>query len=177
MALKAIFRGVCLKQVVEDLARRRILLALDDDAHAVAIRLVAQVGDTLDLALHQLRDLLEQGGLVDLVGDGRGDDGRPAGARLLEDDLGLHDDATSTMRVHVADGIDLLPLAGSGVATPVVAEDHAAGGQVRPEEVLAELGGRDLGVVDERLRGTHDLAQVVRRDVRGHADGDAGACR
>jgi len=32
----------------------------------------------------------------------------------------------------------------------------------------------DLGVVDERDRRGDDLAQVVRRDVRRHADGDPG---
>ena len=116
-------------------------------------------------------------GLVDLVGDGRRHDGRAPAARLLEGDLRLHDDAPAAVGVHVADGVDLLPLAGDRVAAPVVAEDRAAGGQVRPEEVLAQLVVRELGVVDERLRGAHDLAQVVRRDVRGHADRDAGASR
>ena len=123
-----------LEEVVEHLARRRVLLALDDDAHAVAVRLVAHVGDALDLAaLDELGDLLEQRCLVDLVGDGRGHDGRAAAARLLEGHLGLHDDAAAPVGVHVADGVDLLPLAGDRVAPPVVAEDHAARGQVRPQ--------------------------------------------
>ena len=53
-------RGV-LEQVVEHLLRRCVPLALDDQAHAVAVRLVAHVGDALDLlALHQVGDLLGQ---------------------------------------------------------------------------------------------------------------------
>src|SRR3712207_7695840 len=37
-----------------------------------------------------------------------------------------------------------------------------------------QLVDRDVGVVDHRHRGVDGLAQVVRRDVRGHADRDAG---
>ncbi len=130
-----------LEEVVEHLAGRRVLLALDDDAHAVAVRLVAHVGDALDLAaLHEVGDLLEQGRLVDLVGDGRGDDGGAAGTGLLERHLGLHDDSAAPVGVHVADGVDLLPLAGDRVAAPVVAEDRAAGGQVGAEQVLGRAG-------------------------------------
>ena len=71
LALKAILQRGVLEEVVEHLARRGVPLALDDDAHAVAVRLVAQVGDAVDLAaLDQVGDLLEQRRLVDLVGDG-----------------------------------------------------------------------------------------------------------
>ena len=88
-------QGGVLEEVVEDLARGGVPLALDDDAHAVAIGLIAQVGDAVDLAgLDQVGDLLEQRGLVDLVRDGRGHDGRAAGPSLLEGDLRLHHDAT-----------------------------------------------------------------------------------
>ena len=38
-----------LEQVVEHLARVGVALALDDQAHAVAVGLVAQVGDAVDL--------------------------------------------------------------------------------------------------------------------------------
>ena len=56
-------------------------LELDDDAHAVAVGLVAQVGDALDpLVAHQVGDLLDQLRLVDLVGD-LGDDDRLSLAR------------------------------------------------------------------------------------------------
>ena len=52
-----------------------IALQLDDDAHALAVALVPQVGDALDpLLAHQLGDLLDQHALVHLVGDGRDDE-------------------------------------------------------------------------------------------------------
>ena len=82
-----------LEQVVEHLARVRVALALDDHAHAVAVGLVPQVGDAVELAaLDQLRDLLHQRRLVDLVGQLRGHDRGPALAGLLERALGLHHD-------------------------------------------------------------------------------------
>ena len=53
-------RGV-LEQVVQHLVRVRVALDLDVDPHPVAIGLVAQVGDALDLlVLDEVGDLLEQ---------------------------------------------------------------------------------------------------------------------
>ena len=60
-----------------------VALQLDDDAHAVAVRLVAQVGDALDpLLVHQLGDALDEARLVHLVGD-LGDDDRDAAGALV----------------------------------------------------------------------------------------------
>ena len=50
-----------LVQLIEHHARNRIALQLDDDAHAVAIGLVAQVGDALELLVaNQLGDVLDR---------------------------------------------------------------------------------------------------------------------
>ena len=175
LALKAIFRAVCLKRLLSTLRGAASFL------HSMTMRMPSRSDSSRRSAMPSILPVLtssaifsSRAGLVDLVGDGRGHDGGAAAARLLEGHLGLHDDATATMGVHVADGVDLLPLAGHRVAAPVVAEDHAAGGQVRAQQVLAELRGGEVGVVDEGLRGAHDLAEVVGRDVRGHAHGDAG---
>ena len=47
----------------------RVALQVDDDAHAVAIRFVTQVGNSLDLlGAHHFGDALEELGLVQLVG-------------------------------------------------------------------------------------------------------------
>ena len=54
------------------------------------------------------------------------------------------------------------------------AEDDAAGGEVRPLDELHEVVGRGVGVVEDVHGGVDHLAEVVRRDVGGHADGDAG---
>ena len=58
------------EQIVQQDLGHLAALQLDDDAHAVLVRLVAQAvrGDALDeLLAHQIRDALDQLGLVDLV--------------------------------------------------------------------------------------------------------------
>src|SRR5207247_2238077 len=57
-----------LVEVVQHDVRYRIALQLHDDAHALAIGLVAKVRDALELlVVDQLGDALEQLGLVDLI--------------------------------------------------------------------------------------------------------------
>ena len=72
-------------------------LELDDDAHAVLVGLVAQVGDAVDLLVaRQLGDALEQARLVHLV-------------RQLGDDDGLASAALSTSSKCVRARIDRRP--------------------------------------------------------------------
>ena len=67
--------GVLVELVEHDLGLRSAL-ELDDDAHAVAVALVADVADVVDdFFVGQLGDALDELGLVDLVGD-LGDDDR-----------------------------------------------------------------------------------------------------
>ena len=153
-----------------------VALELDEDAHAVAVGLVAQVADALDpLVLDQLGDLLEQARLVDLVRQLGDDDRRPVALDLLERDLGAHHDPAAAVGVHLADGVDRLPLAGQRVALPLEAEDRPPGREVRALDELAQVVRGQVRVVDERDRRVDDLAEVVRRDVGRHADRDPRA--
>ena len=170
-------RGV-LEQVVQHLVRVGVALHLDVDAHAVAVRLVAQVGDPVDpLLLDQVGDLLEQAGLVHLVRELGHDDRGAIAANLLEGDLGAHDDPAATVGVHQANGVDRLPLAAQQVALLLVAEDRPPSREVRSGDVLAEVIGGQVGIVDQGDRRVGDLAEVVGRDVGRHAHGDARSCR
>ena len=73
---KVVCSGVIGEEVVEHHAGDGVALQLDDDPHPAPVGLVADVGDALDpLVPHQLGDLLDQPGLVDLVGDLGDDDG------------------------------------------------------------------------------------------------------
>src|SRR5690606_8733139 len=56
---------------------------------------------------------------------------------------------------------------------PVQAHDEAAGGEIRTLDVAHELVHRAVRMGDQVFDGGRDLAQVVGRDVGGHADGDA----
>ena len=74
--------GVLVEVVEHDLGDLAAL-QLDDDAHAVAVALVADVGDAFDrLLAHQLGDPLDQLRLVHLVGDLGDDDLLPVALLL-----------------------------------------------------------------------------------------------
>ena len=154
--------GVLVELVEHDLGVG-VALELDHHAHALAGGLVAQVGDPRDgLGVDQLGDLLEQPGLVDHVGD-----------------LGDHDALALTRAaglLDLADGTDLdrPTTGGEGLVGAGLAEDQPAGREVRGGHVLHEVDGGQRIVVDQRHRGVDQLAEVVRRDVGGHADRDAG---
>src|SRR6185312_13808195 len=150
-----------LVQVVQDDRGHRVLAQLEDDAHAVSVRLVADVADALELlVLDELGHLLDEARLDHHVRD-LGDDDRGA-ALLVLFDLGLaaHDDRAAAGLVGEVDAL--------------ASEDEARGREVRPRDELHELVDGRSGVVDERDRAVDDLADVVRRDVGRHADGDAG---
>ncbi len=126
--------------------------------------LVADVRDTADPAIaHQLRDLGGEVLRVDLVRQ-LGDDQVRAAARVFLDlDDRAHGDRAAPGPV--------------GVLDPAVPDDQAAGGKVGALDPLDQrfqqifVGG--LEVVEVPLRAGGDLAQVVRRDLGGHADRDA----
>ncbi len=162
-----------LEQPVEHCARLGVPLQLDDDGQAAPVGFVAQVADHLQTAVtHQGGDAFQDGRFVDLVGDLGDDDAEAlAAAHLLNLGAGAHDGAP------LAGGVGFLELC--------PADDQRAGGEVRPLDVVHQFIYGDVGdgvvrlagvgdhTVNDEGDGGGDLAQVVRRDVGGHADGDA----
>ena len=148
---------------VEHDLRVGVALAVDDDAHSVAARFVADVRNALDaLVAHHVGDGLDELRLVDLIGDLRDDDAAPhvrARAHLLDLALGADDDAALTRPVRLAD------------AAP--AHDDAARGEIGRGDILHELVDGDLGVVDECNGAVDRLCKVMGRDVGRHTHGDA----
>ena len=62
-----------------------ITLELDDNAHALPITLVTQVGDAFDpLLTDKIGDPFDHRRLVDLIGNGHNDDGVAILANLLD---------------------------------------------------------------------------------------------
>ena len=85
-----------LVEFVEDDLRLFVALDLDDDAHAVAVAFIANVGDAFDfLVLNQLGDVLDQAGFVHLVGKLGDDDVLAILAALLDGGLGAHLEGTA----------------------------------------------------------------------------------
>ena len=149
-----------LEKIVEDELRLFAALQLDHDAHAVAVAFVAHVGDAFDLlGLHQLRDALDQLGLVDLVGNFRHHDVLAVLPGLLDRRLGPHREAAASRLVGLLDSL-----------TP---RDVPARWQIRPRNQLHHFFQRGFRLFDHQHRGVNDLPQVVRRNVGGHAHGDA----
>ena len=89
--------GVLVELVEDDLVLGSALEA-DDDAHAVAVGLVAELvaGDVGDDALvDEVGDALDELGLVDLVGDLGDDDGLAAAGDVFDAALGAHHEAAT----------------------------------------------------------------------------------
>ena len=157
---EALLHRCVLVELVQDDFRLRAALELDDDAHAIAIALVAHVADVVDdLLVHQFGNALNESGLVDLVGD-FGDDQRQL---VLGDVFGGHLGAH-----HKASAAGVVGLRDAGAAI-----EETAGGEIGPLHVLEDFREAGLGVLDQLDGGVDDLSEIVRRDVGGHADGDA----
>ncbi len=139
-------------------------LQLDDDAHAVLVRLVAQAvrSDALDeLVPHQVGDALDQPRLVHLVGKLGDDDGLAVAlADFLEVGARTH---VQPAAAGLVGGDDLLR-----------AVDQAGGGEIRSRHDLHQLPEGDVGILDQRNAGADDLGEIVRRYVGRHAHRDSG---
>src|SRR5438309_3577827 len=156
-----------MKLIQNDL-RLGAALEANDDAHAVTVALVAEfvAGNVADDALvDEFSDSLDELGLVDLIGNLGDDDGFSSAGDLFDGALGAHHEAAAAGGVGVADG--------------ALAEDKAAGWEVRSFDVLEDeveiAPSLRLVLRDERDTGVDDLGEVVRRDVGRHADGDTAA--
>ncbi len=147
-------------ELIEHDLRIGVALEFQHEPHRLfQVALVPQGRDALDPIL------------VDQLGDPL----LNAIAGLLERNL-VHDDSESPFAVFFN------PRAGAQgdrAAAGVVAaadsrapHDHAAGGKVRAGHDLEQFIDRDVGFVDHADHRIADLAQIVRRDRRGHADCD-----
>jgi len=97
----------------------RVALQFDDDADALAVRFVADIGDAFDpLVACGLGDFLDQARLADLKGD-RGEDDRLAIVTAFLDHIGRahHDRATAR---------------GISQARAALTQHHRAGREIRP---------------------------------------------
>src|SRR5215510_14053332 len=120
---------------------------LEHHANALAVRLVADLGDAGNLLLgRELRDLLDQAGLVHLIRKLRDDDGLTAAPHLLGVRLGAQRDGAAAGRVCLADAAG--------------AVDVAARREVRALDDLQELLDRRLRRVDQGDEPVDDLGEV-----------------
>ena len=137
-----------------------VALQLDNDADAVAVGFVTQVGNALDpFVAYGLGHDLDHAGLVHLIRDFVNDDCLAALSDLLERGLGAHDHRTAAGVI--------------GLQNPRAAHDQPAGREIRPRDmVFDDLFDGNFGVFDIGATRANDLAQVMGRNVGRHADGD-----
>ena len=149
-------------QVVEHHAGHGVALQVVNNAHAVAVRLVAHVRNAVDdLVVDERRGFLNHRRLVHHVGNLGDDDLLLAGFAGFKRGLGPHDDPAPTRFERLLHAF--------------VAVNDAAGGEVGGRDVLHELGHRNGGVGEIGNDAVHYFRQVMGRHVGGHAHGDAGS--
>ncbi len=148
-------RRVLVEEVQDNLGRGASL-QVDDDPHAVPVRLVADVGDAFDPFFADVAgDILDKARLVHLERDLADDD--PRCPPFL---LNLHDSPD-----------DALPAPGQvGVPDTLGAHHDPAGGEVRAGHNPHQFLGGDAGLVDDAAGRLADLPEVVGRHVRRHPD-------
>src|ERR1700689_2444882 len=135
-------------------------LQLDDDAHAVAVGFVANVGDVFDLfVVHQRRDALDQIRLVHLVRNFGDDDGLAIFAEGFDGGFGAHQEAAAAGAV--------------GFENSRAAVNHAGSRKIGALHELQNLGELGAGIVHQSDGRVDDLGEIVRRNFCGHADGNS----
>src|SRR5271170_3306076 len=150
-----------LEKVIENNFRLFIALHFDDDAHAVAVAFIANVGDAFDLfILNEAGYIFDQVRFVDLIGEFGDDDVLAILAALFDGDFGAHLEGAA------ADPVGLL--------NAFAAVNVAGRGEIRARDELHDFFQIGFGFFNQDDGGFDDFFQVVRRNVGGHADGDAG---
>ena len=153
--------------------RHRIELIEDDGAHGAALHVDddadadfggGDVGDVRDaddaLFVDEIGDLLDHLFLIDGVGDFRDDDLLLA-VGFFNGRLAAQMDGAAARLIQLDDGVDAL--------------DDAARGEVRAGQPTHQFADGNTRVVDKSDGRVDDFTKIVRRDVGGHADADAGA--
>ena len=149
-----------LVQLVQHDLGQRILLQVNYDVDAMTVRSVVNVGNLGQLLVaHELTELLEQALAVHLVGNLADHDRRLAVLAILNRALRTNGERAAARLIRIENA--LLP------------HDNATSGEIRAGQRGHELFCRDVGVVEHHAGGVDRLAEIVRRDVRCHANCDA----
>ena len=158
---KGVLQLGLLVQVVEHHLGHLAALELDNQPHAGFVGFILNVADALDfLLVHQFGHALLQRLLVHLVGQLVHDDGLAlALVDVFKMALGTHHHLASTRAVAFLHAIDAVNDAGSG--------------KVRRRDNLHQLFNGGLRIAQQVQAGVDDFVEVVRRNVGGHAHGDA----
>ena len=148
-----------LVELIQDDIGIGITAQINDNPHAIAIRFIPEIRDTFNrLITYQISDFLDQLGLVDLIRDLRHNDARLAVGKDLDMGIGPHRHDAAACHIRLA--------------YTVGSHDETARWEIRSLDDCHELLDRRIRVVDEHEHAINDLAHIMRRDIRRHADRD-----
>src|SRR5579872_177882 len=157
---EALLHLCVLEELIEHDLRFSAALQLDDDAHAIAIRFVANVGDVFDFfVVDQRRDALDQNRFVYLIRDLGDDDRLAIFVDVLDGGFGAH---------HKTSAASAVGFENSGAAV-----DDSGGREIGTLDELQNFRELRVGIIDERDGGVDDLREIVRRNFRRHANSDS----
>ena len=147
-----------LEEFVEHHIGVGLALHVDNDAHTVAVALVVDVGDAVNLLfVHQRGNALDEFGLVHAVGYLSHHDGIVLGAAFYLG-AGAHHYAAAACFVSALHALH--------------AHDVAARREVGGLDILHEFLNADVGVVDVGHAAVNHFTQVVRGHVGSHTNGN-----
>ena len=130
-------------------------LQFDHDAHAIAIALVANIGDIVDrLLIHQISDALNQARLIHLIRNLCNND------RLLVLGNALNRGASPHHETSAARSISLKDSS--------AAMNNSRRGKVRPLHKFQNFRQLRRGIVYQRDRRVDNLSQIMGRNFRSH---------
>ena len=146
-------------ELVEDDIGVDILLEVDDDAHALTVGLVVDIGYAFDLLfVGKLGNMLDEFCLIDAVRN-LGDDNAVVLAFALDFGLAADHDFAATGLI--------------GLSNTIVTKDDAARWEVGSLDVLHQFVNSNLRIVDIGTDAIDTLREIVGRHIGGHADSDA----
>ena len=149
-----------LEQLVQDDLGLGAALEFDHNAHAGAVGFVANVGNVANrLVVHQLGDAFDQARFVHLIRNFSNDNRLAFLVDVLNGGAGAHHKAAAATLICVQNA--------------AAAVNDAGGREIRTFDELQNLWQRSGWRIHQRDGRIHDLRQIVRRNVSGHADGDA----
>ena len=136
----------------------------------MSVAFVLHGGDAVDLLVaHQLGDALLQHGFVHLVWQLGDDDLRAPVGGLLELDLCANQHTPAAGGVRMFDIVD-----DETFAVLFVAHHQAASGKVWALDELKQIVDSRIWMIDQMVHRIDHFAQVVRRHIGRHTDGNTG---
>ncbi len=149
-----------LVEAVQNLFREGVFFQFNNNANSVLIGLIAQVANAFYLLFaYQIRNLLDKRGLINLKRNFRYND--RVSALFSFNDFGnsAHNNSALARRVSAHDFRAIV--------------NNAAGRKIRTFDKVAKIFNRRFRVFNQMDNGGRNFAQVMRRNISCHTDGNA----